>query len=286
MPASPEPAPAGATPAEPAAGTTESFSGSAARRPTWRHRFLNNPVARTVLSIWSWFVLGVVVLIWTPMVAVTLLVTYPFDKGRYAPGYLFRKLTVVHQVLNPLWTFRTSGNIITDPRRPYVMVANHQSFVDILLISHLPWEMKWLSKESILRIPFVGWMMRMAGDIRLVRGQKDSIVAAMASCRDRIDKKVSVMIFPEGTRSKTGEVKEFKDGAFRLAIETGCPILPMVVNGADTALVKGDWRLGVSDAEVRVLDPISTEGMTLADVPELRERVRSIIIAELAKMRT
>jgi 1-acyl-sn-glycerol-3-phosphate acyltransferase len=243
-------------------------------------------VARTVLSIWSWLVLGIVVLIWTPLVAITLVVTYPFDKGRYAPGYLFRKLTVVHQVLNPLWTFRTSGTMITDPRRPYVVVANHQSFVDILLISHLPWEMKWLSKESILKIPCVGWMMRMAGDIRLVRGQKDSIIAAMASMHDRLSKKVSVMVFPEGTRSKDGHVKAFKDGAFRLAIEAQVPILPMVVNGADTALVKGDWRLGVSDAEVRVLEPISTEGLTLDDVPELRERVRDIIVAELAKMRS
>jgi 1-acyl-sn-glycerol-3-phosphate acyltransferase len=176
--------------------------------------------------------------------------------------------------------------MITDPRRPYVVVANHQSFVDILLISHLPWEMKWLSKESILKIPCVGWMMRMAGDIRLVRGQKDSIIAAMASMHDRLSKKVSVMVFPEGTRSKDGHVKAFKDGAFRLAIEAQVPILPMVVNGADTALVKGDWRLGVSDAEVRVLEPISTEGLTLDDVPELRERVRDIIVAELAKMRS
>lgn len=253
---------------------------------TWRHRLLDNGVARTVLSIWSWLVLGVVVLVWTPLVALTLVVTYPFDKGRYAPGYLFRKLTVVHQVLNPLWTFRTSGTMITDPRRPYVVVANHQSFVDILLISHLPWEMKWLSKESILKIPCVGWMMRMAGDIRLVRGQKDSIIAAMASMHDRLSKRVSVMVFPEGTRSKDGHVKAFKDGAFRLAIEAQVPILPLVVNGADTALVKGDWRLGVSNAEVRVLEPISTEGLTLADVPELRERVRDIIVAELAKMRS
>jgi 1-acyl-sn-glycerol-3-phosphate acyltransferase len=129
-------------------------------------------------------------------------------------------------------------------------------------------------------------MMRMSGDIRVVRGQKDSIIKAMAACRDRLDKNVSVMIYPEGTRSKTGEVGPFKDGAFRLAIESGCPIVPMAVNGAYSALVKGDWRFGVSDAEVRVLEPISTEGMTLADVPELRERVRDLIIAELATMRT
>ena len=176
------------------------------------------------------------------------------------PGYLFRKLTVVHQLLNPLWRFRTSGVNITDPRRPYIVVANHQSFVDILLISQLPWEMKWLSKEDFFKYPLVGWLMRMAGDIQLVRGSRESIVAAMDSCRDRLSKRVSVMIFPEGTRSSDGELQKFKNGAFRLAIETGMPILPLALDGTHPALQKGDWRFGVTDAEVRVLAPDRDHG--------------------------
>ena len=251
-----------------------------------RHRLLGSKAVRTILSIWSWFVLGVVILIWTPMVAIVRLVTMPFDKGAYAAGYLFRKLTVAHQVLNPLWKFRTSGTMIDDPRRPYVVVANHQSFVDILLISHLPWEMKWLSKQTFFRFPLVGWMMKMSKDVSLVRGERDSAINAMAECRDRLDKHVSVMIFPEGTRSLDGNLQAFKDGAFRLAIEAGVPVLPLAVNGAYTAAVKGDWRFGVSDAEVRVLTPISTEGMTLADVSTLKEAVRSEIATALQEMQT
>ena len=246
---------------------------------------LGSSLVRSIVSVWSWFVLGLVILVWLPLVALTWVVTAPFDKGRYAAGYLFRKLTVVHQVLNPLWRFRTTGTMITDPRRPYVVVANHQSFVDILLISHLPWEMKWLSKEDFFKYPVVGWLMRMAGDIRLVRGERDSVIAAMAACRDRLEKKVSVMIFPEGTRSHDGELKEFKDGAFRLAIEAGVPILPLAVNGAYTALHKGDWRFDVTDAEVRVLEPIPTDGLTLADLPQLRDQARDAISAALATMR-
>jgi 1-acyl-sn-glycerol-3-phosphate acyltransferase len=190
---------------------------------TRRHRLLGNPVARTLLSIWAWIVLVTVIILWTPMVFVVWLVTLPFDRGHYAAGFLFRKLCVAHQILNPLWTFRTTGTNITDPRRPYVVVANHQSFVDILLISHLPWEMKWLSKQHFFRFPLVGWMMRMAGDIRLVRGERDSVIQAMAACKDRLEKKTSVMIFPEGTRTRDGELKAFKDGAFRLAIENQVP---------------------------------------------------------------
>jgi 1-acyl-sn-glycerol-3-phosphate acyltransferase len=250
-----------------------------------RRRLLGNNIARTLLSAWAWFVLGIIVIIWVPSVAIVLVVTLPFDKGRYWPGYLFRKLCVVHQWLNPLWKFRTSGITITDPRRPYVVVANHESFVDILLISHLPWEMKWLSKEAMFKIPLVGWLMTMAGDVRLIRGNKQSIVSAMKGCHDRLDKKVSVMLFPEGTRSRDGSLGEFKDGAFRLAIDAGCPILPLVVNGTREALQADDWRMNVTHAEVRVLEPIETTGMTKADVGALRDRTRDLIAAELASMR-
>lgn len=256
-----------------------------AKRLRFRHVTLGNPVMRTVISAWAWMVLFVVIIIWTPLVALVWLVTAPFDKGRYAAGYLFRKLTVVHEKLNPLWTFRTSGVKISDPRRPYIVVSNHQSFVDILLISHLPWEMKWLSKSEFFRFPLVGWMMRMAGDIRLVRGERDSATQAMEACRDRLAKRVSVMIFPEGTRSRTGELQPFKNGAFRLAIETGTPILPLAVNGAYTALIKGDWRFGVSNAEVRVLEPIETAGMEPGQFGALRDQVHERIAAALASMR-
>ena len=213
-------------------------------------------------------------------------VTVPFDKGRYWPGWLFRKLCVVHNWFNPLWRFRTSGVKIDDPRRPYVILSNHESFVDMLLLSHLPWEMKWLSKETVFKIPLVGWLMTMAGDVRLIRGNKESIVEAMKDCSDRLGKRTSVMLFPEGTRTRDGSLGQFKDGAFRLAIEHQVPILPMVVNGTREALQAGSWKMNVTDAEVRVMEPISTTGLTLDDVPELRERVRNIIAAELEAMRS
>lgn len=240
---------------------------------------MQSMVARTVFSVWSWFVLGVVVIVWTPLVGITRLVTMPFDKGAYAAGYLFRKLTVVHERMTPLWKFRTSGTLPADMRHPYVVVSNHESFVDILLISHLPTEMKWMSKVEIMKIPLVGWMMRWARDIPLDRGSAASGAAALAACRERLDRHVSVMIFPEGTRSKTGDLRKFRAGAFNLAIDAQVPILPLAVYGTRDALRKADWRLGKADAEVRVLDPIPTAGLTAADMPQLRDRVRDVIVA-------
>ncbi len=238
-----------------------------------------------MLSAWAWVVLAVLVVVFTPIVAITRLVTAPFDSGRYHAGFLFRQVAVIHQKLNPLWAFTVTGNAPDDPRHPYVVVANHESFVDILLISHLPFEMKWLSKSEFFRIPFVGWMMWLAGDIRLVRGDKQASAQALLDTKDRLSKKVSVMIFPEGTRSQSGDLGEFRDGAFRIAIQTGVPIIPLAVLGTRDALIKHDWRFGSSRAEVRMLDPISTDGLTNADIAELRDQTRAVIAAELEIMR-
>jgi 1-acyl-sn-glycerol-3-phosphate acyltransferase len=205
------------------------------------------------------------------------LATAPFDRGRYSVGFLFRKIAVVEAALNPLWKFRCIGTMPADPRRPYVVVSNHESFVDILLISHLPWEMKWLSKKELFRLPVMGWLMRLAGDIPLQRGFGPSAIEAMAKCREALANRVSVMIFPEGTRSATAEMLPFKDGAFRLAIDAGVAILPLAVHGTSTALPKHDWRFGRSTAVVKVLEPVETTGLSPTDVPALKEKVRMMI---------
>ena len=138
---------------------------------------------QTVVSIWAWLVLVTCVLVWLPIMALLRLVTAPFDRGRYAVGYLVRQIPVVVAALNPLWRFRCTGTMPSDPRHPYVVVSNHESFVDILLISHLPWEMKWLSKAELFRIPVLGWLLMLAGDIPIKRGFGPSAIEAIARCR-------------------------------------------------------------------------------------------------------
>jgi len=243
---------------------------------------------QSIVSIWVWLVLVTCLLVWLPVMAVLRLVTAPFDRGRYTVGYVFRQIAVTTVALNPLWRFRRAGIMPADPRRPYVVVSNHESFVDILLISHLPWEMKWLTKAEMFRIPVLGWELRLAGDVPIQRGFGPSAADAIARCREALANRVSVMIFPEGTRSTTADLLPFKDGAFRLAIDAGVPVLPLVIHGSSTALPKNDWRFGRSTAVVRVLEPIETTGLTAADVPALKDRVRTLIVdtrAELAASR-
>lgn len=246
---------------------------------------MGNHVARTILSVWGWLSLGVLVIIFTALTFVVWVVTIPFDRGRYWTGFVFRRACVGIKYLNPLWSFSTSGYEVHDPRRPYVVVANHESFVDMIAICQLPWEMKWMSKEDFFRYPFLGWMMMMSKDIKIVRGNKESIVSAMKGCRERLESNVSVMVFPEGTRSADGVLREFKDGAFRLAIEQQCPILPLAVVGTREALEKGSWKMNVTHAEVRVLEPIDTTGLDKDDIPALRDRTRALIESTIAEMK-
>jgi 1-acyl-sn-glycerol-3-phosphate acyltransferase len=227
-----------------------------------------------LISAVLWLLILLLVLVWLPLLTVIFLATAPRDPGRYTAGRWFRRAAVVAVALNPLWRFRVSGVRITDPRRPYVAISNHESYADIFLISHLPWEMKWLSKEEIFRVPFMGWMMRMAGDISVVRGQASSRAQALEGIRDRLRKRVSVMVFPEGTRSPTSDMLPFRDGAFRAAIEAGVPILPLVVAGTRHAMAKGSLVFNRANAEVRVLEPIETAGMSVTDVPRLRDETR------------
>jgi 1-acyl-sn-glycerol-3-phosphate acyltransferase len=232
------------------------------------------------VSALIWTMTALVVILGLFYVSAVWLFTAPFDKGRYRAGRAFRHLAVTQVKLNPLWHFETDGTRPANPRNPYVAVSNHESYADIFLISHFPWEMKWLSKYEVFKIPVMGWMMRMANDIPLVRGKRESVLSAMAGCRDRLSKKVSVLIFPEGTRSPTEEMLPFKDGAFRLAIDAGVPILPIAVAGTRHCMAKKSFLFRRARAKARVLPPVSTEGLTPADVSSLKEKVRGIIDLE------
>ncbi|AHG87621.1 phospholipid/glycerol acyltransferase [Gemmatirosa kalamazoonensis] len=230
-----------------------------------------------LVSAWVWTAWVLIVLLGFPVACVIFAATAPFDPGRYAVGRWFRLLGKAAAAANPWWRIRVSGVRIDDPRRPYVAVANHESYADIMLLCYLPWEMKWLSKKTIFNIPVMGWMMRMAGDIPVVRGDRDSGLDALAQCKDRLGKRVSVMIFPEGTRSPNDELLQFKGGAFSLAVDAQVPILPIAIAGTRDAMAKHSFRVNRAVAGCRVLPPIETAGMGPRDVPALRNRVRALI---------
>jgi 1-acyl-sn-glycerol-3-phosphate acyltransferase len=145
--------------------------------------------------------------------------------------------------------------------------------------------MKYLSKKSLFDLPVFGPAMRLVGDISVIRGDRRSRLEAFERCRWWLAKGMPVLFFPEGTRSRSGEMARFKDGAFRLAIEAGAPIRPVVFAGTRDALPPGEFLFRPARIHIRVLDPIPVAGLTVADAGALAERVHDLVLAERDAMR-
>lgn len=239
-----------------------------------------HPVA-VVRSLWIWLVPVLLIVVWLPLLSIIRLTDR--DPVHYRTGRWFRRLGGAMIGTNPAWSLKTEGKAVDDPRRPYVVVSNHQSFADIPLISTLPWEMKWLAKAELFRIPFVGWMMTIAGDIPVERGDKRKAAQSLLRAKWYLQHKCSVIFFPEGTRSPDARVHRFNEGAFHLAVREGVPILPLVIDGSFTCLPKHSWVFGESTAvRLAVLEPVESKGKT---VEALCAEVRSMIITRIAQWR-
>ena len=241
-----------------------------------RKRWVALPLSALV---WAAFVL--IVLLWTPAVLAFRLATFPKDRNRRRVGRFFHSAAVLAGSINPFWTFRILGAEGVDPEAPHVFVANHSSFTDVFLLARLPWEMKWLSKKSIFRVPLLGWLLRIAGDVPIVRGDKESAREASARMRRILESGVSVVLFPEGTRSADGSLGEFRDGAFRLAIEAGADVVPIAILGAARSLPKRSVVFRPTTAVAHVLPSLPTWGLSADDARGLGAAARERIQAAL-----
>ena len=237
-----------------------------------------------IKSIFIWLAIVFLITLWLPLLAVRRL--FDNDPALYNTGRLFRKLGKAVSKVNPNWKITISGNTGIDDRRPYVVVCNHLSQADIPLISNLPWEMKWVAKEELFRVPVSGWMMRLAGDISVDRNAVMRKRTTLRKGSDYLSKNCSVMFFPEGTRSRSGKLNKFTNGAFELAITNDVPLLPLVIDGTQDCLPKKSWKFGVAkDIRLKVLEPIETNNMSLDEIENLNQAVRTKIVHQLSEWR-
>lgn len=236
-------------------------------------------------SIWGWIDISLVAIVGNILQILLRAVTFPFDRNHMLTGRWFRDMGWVAAKLMPQWKFAVYGPFPRHIKGKTIVVSNHTSQADPFLISHLPWEMKWMGKSSLFRIPFIGWAMHLAGDVPVLRGDRIAVQKAMQQCAVYLQRNVPVFIFPEGTRSADGDLLPFRDGAFRLAIETGADILPLAVAGTRNALPKHAWRFGTARALVTVGNPITTQGMTLANLDELKQAAHAQIVSLLRIIR-
>jgi 1-acyl-sn-glycerol-3-phosphate acyltransferase len=233
-------------------------------------------------SAWIWIATASLILFWVPLMWV--IKTFDRDPLRIRTARWFRRLGPLVAKVNPAWHLHLAGLDRIRPDGTYVIVSNHQSLADIPLIAHLRHDAKWLAKAELLEVPIFGWFMRISGDIPVERGDRRKAAQSLLRCAQFLRKGCSVVFFPEGTRSRDGQVLPFNDGPFQLAIREKTPVLPLVVEGTGDALPRNTWRFGASqEIHLHVLEPVAAEGWD--DCGALRDHVRQRIIDELATMR-
>lgn len=186
----------------------------------------------------------------------------------------------------PTWRRKIEGLENIDKKKSYVIVINHNSMVDILALYFLPLNFRWVSKREVFRIPYVGQLLTIHGDIAIDRSKgADSMRKVSEDGKMWIGRGASIAMFPEGTRSKSGEMGRFKQGAFVLAKEAGVEILPVVMHGTRTVLNKFylvNWR---NVLKVSVLPPISAEEVAATPMPELMEKTRTMMCEKYNQLR-
>lgn len=217
--------------------------------------------------------------------ALVCFVTAPFDPNRRCLHLYASFWAMMYIYSNPFWRIRYEGREYIDPDKTYVMVANHNSFWDIWVLYGLYKPYKWVSKESIFNVPFIGLNMRLNQYVEIKRGDLKSIKEMMATCKMWLQRGASIMLFPEGTRSDDGEVHHFRDGAFRLAVDCNVPVVPIIVKGTYEILPKNAKELNfVSDIVVRVLPPVHPDDFDRSS-GRMRTHVQKLIVENYDELR-
>lgn len=243
-------------------------------------------LGRVLRSVYLW---GGIVSLTSTMYILGLpvfLLTWPFDRTKHF-GHRYATIwgrTILW--LNNRWRVDVRHTERIPKDRALVIVSNHQGMGDIMMAYHLGTHFKWISKRSNFFVPFMGWFMFHAGYIPLERRNKKSIARALEASRDYLKKGVSILMFPEGTRTRTGEILPFKPGAFQLAIETGCDVLPVAMSGTMNALPNDTWLYSdeYNTLQMNVGEPISVAGMGPDDVNRLMEMSRDAVVALKAEL--
>lgn len=219
--------------------------------------------------------MGIAFLIW--------ILSYPFDKRLYFIHLYTQLWSSFLLLIIPNWKIKVIGKEKIDNSKAVVFVSNHQSEFDIIVTSKLYAHFKWVSKSEVFKIPITGWNMRMNKYVELKRGDRKSILRMIKDCISTIQKGSSVFIFPEGTRSKTGALRNFSSGAFLIAQRAQVGVQPIAISGTRDIMIKGSWMLNFkANITITVLDEIPYNTIKDMDSSEVAKIVQ-LQIRELVK---
>jgi 1-acyl-sn-glycerol-3-phosphate acyltransferase len=171
-----------------------------------------------------------------------------------------------------------------DLKKSFVFVGNHQSHFDVLAaFSILPLTVRYIAKKELFRFPIFGWAMTAAGIIKVDRSNREKAIKSIEKAAETIKKGVSIIMFPEGTRSSDGEIHKFKKGAFVLATKSNVPIVPISISGTRRILEKHSLKLNPGKVKIVISDPVDSSNYKLEDRDQFATDVRQIIIDNFDK---
>lgn len=233
----------------------------------------------SAVNVLQYFALGLITLV---LGAPAILLGLPLP-GRSLKGRLFR-------IVSKAFSWSTLGifgirveargleNI--DPRRPYVFMSNHASHADSpALVLALPHPLHFVFKKELARIPVFGWALLALGQIMVDRADRQQSRLSLDAGLSGLSGPNSLMVYPEGSRSRDGLLKPFKKGGFHMALRAGLAIVPVRVSGSRDIVAAGTLRVRPGTVRVDVLPPVATEGKSFADLPALMETVRAAILS-------
>lgn len=236
------------------------------------------------ILLWIYFIVSSIIL--TPIGLVLWILTVIPDRNlrifhRFSCFWGAQYLWII-----PLWKLKIYGREKLDDKKLQIWVSNHQSLADILVMYSIFKHFRWTSKVENFRLPFVGWVLALNRSIRIYRGAGDAWQRFESQAVKALAGGNSILIFAEGTRSKTGRIGKFKEGAFRLALQTGTEIQPMVLDGTSKAIPKSGWVLtGRQEMVLKVLDPLPYESFKDLNPAQLADKVQKIIEVALEGLR-
>ena len=235
-----------------------------------------------ILSLAFWVFVGLSSLCLFPIAVLLWAVTAPFDRRLVGLHRFTCFWASLYTWLNPVWRIEIEGREHIEPGQTYVMVSNHQSLLDILVLFRLFTHFKWVSKIENFRVPLIGWNMSLNRYIKLRRGDKGSVLRMLRACQRDLERGNSILFFPEGTRSRDGKLRSFKTGAFEIARQARVPILPVILDGTGNALPRRGFVLrGRHQIRVRVLEAVPHLEYESQSVEEFRDGVRALVAREL-----
>jgi 1-acyl-sn-glycerol-3-phosphate acyltransferase len=237
-------------------------------------------------SIIVWFIGVCFIIVTLPVNLIVWALSLPFDRKRTVLHWFLMYESLVLSYLMPIWTIHIEGREKAEKQSTYVIISNHQSMLDILLINCLRYKFKWISKRENFNVPVIGWYLRMARYITVDRGNEESKLEMLEKSSDCLKDGISIMIFPEGTRSLNNEIGFFRRGAFQLALQANVPILPVLIDGTGGILPKHGliFRSGYQ-IKINVLDPVNPADFATSEPDNLALQLSVLMTKRLNELR-